>query len=324
MNFVFWAGASFEVGTGHIMRLVPIAEQLVARGYTVSFVADQIEVPWLRNKLVSLGPKFSLVQGVYIPNPTEDILLVDSYEINISDEFFAKENWLLRVSVGDDNTPDYGFQLTVVPGFDEMRIVESRTRVIASGKDFFLFRNSIRAWRSSHTVNEKSLGRVVVSGGGTDPTQFGPSLIRFLDLNFQGLKILLFSNSVNVEMNSNILEVIEFGESFDEHVKKCHLAFCPSSTMAVELAAAGIPVGIGLAVQNQTIGHFILEEKGLACPIGNYEQIAGWKFDIEKISYLLNRSEYRDSFSLQALKFFTLDGAIRVTELILTQVSSVK
>jgi spore coat polysaccharide biosynthesis predicted glycosyltransferase SpsG len=324
MNFVFWAGASIQIGTGHIMRLVPIAEQLVARGYTVSFLADQIEVPWLHNKLVSLGPKFSLVQGEYIPSPTEDILLVDSYEINVSDEFFAKKNWLLRVSIGDDNTPDYGFQLTVVPGFDEMRIVESPTRVFASGKDYFLFRNSIRAWRSSHTVNEKSLRRIVVSGGGTDPTQFGPSLIKFLDLNFQGLEILLFSNSVNVKMNSNILEVIEFGVSFDEHVKECYLAFCPSSTMAVELAAAGIPVGIGLAVQNQTIGHSILEDKGLACPIGNYEHAAGWRFDIEKISYLLNRPEHRDNFSSQALEFFDLDGAIRVAELILTQVSSVK
>ena len=319
MNFVFWAGASFNVGTGHIMRLVPIAEQLVERGQSVSFLTGQIDVPWLRKKIISLGPQVSLIDGTYIPNPVEDVLLVDSYQLDTSDDFFSENNWLIRVSVGDDNTPDYGFEITILPGFHEANIAETPSRIIASGRNFFLFRNSIRIWRNNFAVNRRFLRKIIVSGGGTDPTEFGPSLIKFLDLNFQDFDSMLFSNSANVEMHSNILKVIEFGESFDEHVKDCYLAFCPSSTMAVELAAAGIPVGMGLAVQNQTVGHFILEEKGLASPIGSYEQGAGWKFDIARISQLLEESEYRDNLSSHALEYFSLEGACSTLDLILSQ-----
>jgi spore coat polysaccharide biosynthesis predicted glycosyltransferase SpsG len=320
MNFVFWAGASFTVGTGHIMRLVPIAEQLVARGYSVSFLTSQIDVPWVRKKLNSLGPGVSLIDGAYIPNPVEDILLVDSYKLDSSNDFFSKNNWLIRVSVGDDNTPDYGFEVTVLPSFNETKITESSSRIVASGRDFFLFRSSIRNWRNSLAVNKEYLKKIIVSGGGTDPTEFGPSLIKFFDSNFQGFEVILFSNSARVEMHSNVLKVIEFGESFDQNVKDCYLAFCPSSTMAVELAAAGIPVGIGLAVQNQAVGHSMLDEKGLACPIGSYEQSTGWKFDIAKISHLLEEPEYRDNLSSHALEFFNLDGAFSIADLILSRI----
>lgn len=164
MNFVFLASASFQIGTGHIMRLLPIAEQLVARGYSATFIADQIEVPWLRNKLLLLGPQISLCEGIYSPNPLQDILIVDSYLIDTSDKFYKSENWLFRVSVGDDNTPDYGFQLTILPGFDEMKVVKSPFRMIASGKDYFLFRNSIRTWRANRFDKNSSPNKIMISG----------------------------------------------------------------------------------------------------------------------------------------------------------------
>ena len=324
MNFVFWAGASFNLGTGHIMRLVPIAEQLVSRGYAVSFLTDQVEVPWIRNKLVALGPQVSLISGDYIPNPVEDVLLIDSYQLDSSDKFFNSSDWLVRVSIRDDNTPEYGFEITVAPGFDESAVIESSSRVIASGRDFFLFRDSIRAWRDNFAVNKEFLKRIIVSGGGTDPTNFGTSIVKFLDSNFKGLDILLFSNETDAEMHSNFLKVIEFGELFDEHVKDCYLAFCPSSTMSVELAAAGIPVGIGVAAPNQEGGHFRLTEKGLACPIGRYKPGEGWKFEKDRISQLLSKPEYRDNFSANALEFFNLDGATKTVDLVLSQATRIQ
>jgi hypothetical protein len=297
---------------------------LVSRGFTVAFLTDQVEVPWIRKKLIALGPQVSLISGIYIPNPVEDVLLVDSYQLDTSNEFFSSKDWLIRISIRDDNTPEYRFEVSITPSFDEPTIKESSSGVAAAGKEFFLFRDSVRAWRNNFSINKEFLKKIVVSGGGTDPTNFGPSLVKFLDLNFQSLEILLFSNETNVKMHSNFLQVIEFGELFDENVKDCYLAFCPSSTMSVELAAAGIPVGIGLAVPNQKGGHLRLTEKGLACPIGRYEQGKGWKFEKEMISQLLNKSEYRDKFSANALEFFNLDGATKTVDLVLSQATRIQ
>ena len=123
-------------------------------------------------------------------------------------------------------------------------------------------------------------------------------------------------------MHSNDLEIIDFGASFDELVMNCYLAFCPASTMAVELSAAGIPVGIGLAVENQATGHFILDEKNLACPIGKYVNNNGWVFNLNQISSLIESSDFRDTLSSNAINYFNLEGAHKSVDLIINLLDS--
>ena len=55
MRYVLSGEASPSIGTGHVMRLSAIAEELIFRGLDVAFVGNIADVDWLNKRLLKLG-----------------------------------------------------------------------------------------------------------------------------------------------------------------------------------------------------------------------------------------------------------------------------
>ena len=88
MRYVLRADASESIGSGHVMRSSAIAEELIARGENVVFVGQISDLPWVEERIASLG--FTQIHnnpGDFNSNPNSDVLLLDSYEISASDDF---------------------------------------------------------------------------------------------------------------------------------------------------------------------------------------------------------------------------------------------
>jgi len=47
MTFIFRADASLEIGTGHVVRSLAVAEALSRMHYEVALVGTVIDLPWL-------------------------------------------------------------------------------------------------------------------------------------------------------------------------------------------------------------------------------------------------------------------------------------
>ena len=55
MRFILRADASPVIGTGHVMRLLAIAEELAQHGQEVIFLGSVSEVKWLENRIQNFG-----------------------------------------------------------------------------------------------------------------------------------------------------------------------------------------------------------------------------------------------------------------------------
>lgn len=55
MRYVLRADASQSMGAGHVMRSSAIAEELIARGEDVIFVGQISDLPWVEERIASLG-----------------------------------------------------------------------------------------------------------------------------------------------------------------------------------------------------------------------------------------------------------------------------
>ena len=55
MRYVLRADASQSIGAGHVMRSSAIAEELIAKGKQVIFVGQITDLPWVEERIASLG-----------------------------------------------------------------------------------------------------------------------------------------------------------------------------------------------------------------------------------------------------------------------------
>ena len=116
MRIVFRADASLEIGAGHVMRSSAIAEEAISRGVECIFVGAFLEIEWLARRIQTLG-------FTRITNPDDfdfqeysDILIVDSYSLDLNDPLIRFGKWRKVVSIVDELTPDYSCDLRIHPG----------------------------------------------------------------------------------------------------------------------------------------------------------------------------------------------------------------
>ena len=88
MRYILRADSSSKIGSGHVMRLSAIAEELVARGEKVTFIGRFAEIPWLASRMNALGFSEILQDSTeFLPNLVTDVLILDSYTLPVDDDF---------------------------------------------------------------------------------------------------------------------------------------------------------------------------------------------------------------------------------------------
>jgi spore coat polysaccharide biosynthesis predicted glycosyltransferase SpsG len=106
MRFVIRADASPKIGAGHVMRCCAIAEELIDKGQKVVFVGETKSLPWVQERVRTLG--FSEIYRdteYFRSDPKSDVLILDSYEVDPGDSFISAANWRRVVAIVDDATP---------------------------------------------------------------------------------------------------------------------------------------------------------------------------------------------------------------------------
>ena len=108
MRYVLRADASESIGAGHVMRSSAIAEELIARGENVVFLGQISGLPWVEERIASLG--FTMIHDYpseFISKPESDVLILDSYEISINDNnrsiTMISKSYLLNITRDMEN-----------------------------------------------------------------------------------------------------------------------------------------------------------------------------------------------------------------------------
>lgn len=143
MRYILRADASHSTGAGHVMRSSAIAEELIARGEVVIFIGQISDLLWVKERIATLGfTQIFSEASDFIPKSESDVLLLDSYEIDIDDAFIAPENWLHIVVIVDELTPNYRCTLRIHTGLDSSWVGNSKVPILA-GPKYIPFRSSL-------------------------------------------------------------------------------------------------------------------------------------------------------------------------------------
>lgn len=315
MRYVLRADASQSIGSGHVMRSSAIAEELIARGEDVVFVGLMSELPWVEERITSLG--FS---GVYRntndfkSNPYSDVLILDSYAIEIHEEFISTKNWLHVVTLVDELTPNYFCTLRIHPGLDPGWVGQSKIPILA-GPRYIPIRSSIS--RNIQSLNqENSKLRILVVAGGSDPHHLVLEISNILATFQELFEVFLFTNTISDFISDSRFHFFKIGSSLDELSRNANLVLTTSSTSSLEFIARGLCVGIACAVENQKQNYDSLGKLGVAAQIGSYSPTSGWNLEKNTIQKLVTEPGFRTEITEKALGLIDFDGAGRIVDAI--------
>jgi spore coat polysaccharide biosynthesis predicted glycosyltransferase SpsG len=314
VRYVLRADASYSIGTGHVMRLSAIGEELAARGYQVIFIGDVSDVPWVKKRLLSL--EFSNVlkeESEYISNSENDVLILDSYYLPINHSFIAPSNWRKIVVIADKLTPSYQANLTIHPGILH-DFTPHATGKFVSGAKFIPLRKSIVKNVKKKIDNDEL--KIIVVGGGTDFFNFVNAVSEILMSLPNHFQANLFTNkSTNTQLDQRFT-INPIGINFDEKCAEADLVFTTASTSSLEFLAREVAVGIGCATENQKHNFDTLINLNLAAPIGFYFENE-WKMNIDSIKSLIVDKQMRNKLVFKGNELIDLKGSSRIVDQIL-------
>ncbi len=316
VKMVFCADASPQIGAGHVMRLSSIAEEAIARGIECYFVGSIHGVAWLEDYIRKIG--FSRIlnfQSIWEVMGSQNILVIDSYQISVDDPSLNLKNWGSVVAIADSETPNYIADLVVYPGMNILPPTEKSTRFL-SGPGFLPFRKSIS---QSRKIRATSNPRLLIFGGGTDPFGMAPRVAELIRQNYPYEEAsFIYHVSEEIETLDSRFKVHPFGLSLDSLIERSDIVITSASTSSFEVLARGIPTGIIRLVGNQDDTFQALGGAGLVSRIGNRSDDGQWSFFERELEKLVLDVEYRTTLSRKNLETFDLQGSSRILDEVLS------
>lgn len=346
MTFAFRVDSSTRIGTGHIVRCLALAQALRSRGEDALFLCRHLdgvmtsrvenagfEVVHLRDAEVGDDPTeltdaIETVRLVRERSLTRVVL--DHYDLSLKWEQSVGEH-VESLTVIDDLTHrqhqcDLLLNQNLLPQ-REATYTASLDGVVRTliGPIFALLQPDFASIRSLRSTEIFDVERVVVSMGGSDPTNSTEFILRSLlntELGAIAVDVVIGSSNPH---RSDLLSVFEGHQSMTFHVglpslapllARSDLAIGAGGTSNWERMCLGVPSVVVDIVENQREICMELAHAGLIEHVGSAHMISS--IDIERaVSNLISDRNLRRHYSIQGQ--ITVDGlgADRVAEALL-------
>ncbi len=271
-KIIFRCDSSENLGTGHVMRCIALAEIFGSHGWEILFSGCYEYPLWIKAYLQK-NKYIKIVNVSDISNIKKtDVIVVDSYSFDKKSYENIFNNAKLRVSIVDPinigHDADLYFSNTPQKYF----------------KNFFSQKNSFFGLEYSlirkSLLNQKNIThfsgvspKIILFTGGT----FRPAIIdyflRVIDQsNFEG-DVLVFGTRPNYLATHKKLqlEFRDFSPNYPKFIKSNDYIFCPASSISLELLTLQYQIFIYKFTDNQEALYDVIVDKKLAQGLGVIE-----------------------------------------------------
>ncbi len=269
-NIAFRVDASSKIGTGHMMRCLALAEELLRRGAKIHFICRDLLAP-MRSALIERGIQFSQIgtdldppaaeegggqHSVWLGTPQHidatqsiavlaglkwDWLIVDHYALDAEWER-ALRCVATKIAVIDDfldRSHDCDLLLNqnfTSDGNEKYDALISRGCTVRLGPKFALLRKKFHDLRSQVKVRSGKVDRVLVFFGGIDFHNYTGIVLEALET------LRHFNYEVDVVVGSQHPRIDEILQRCAENGFACHVQ---TDRMPELIAAADLAIGAG-------------------------------------------------------------------------------
>jgi UDP-2,4-diacetamido-2,4,6-trideoxy-beta-L-altropyranose hydrolase len=329
MKVLLRADASVTQGTGHVMRVLTLGDELAAAGHDVHLASAASNIPWLEN-LVSSKPfaRHSVsahsLDAELIEQIAPDWVVVDSYEIPSSSIGAARTHArVLAIVDGDDRGIEADLYLDHNVGAERLNWPANVAERMLAGSDFALVRRAIRdvkrvdPWKFS-----TGTPRVLAVLGGSDPTGMIVDVARALCAVARDLTAtLVCAPAWRAEVNDIVgdkpnFTVVEPTDELPKLLARTDIAISAAGTSSWELCTLAIPSILIEVVDNQTEGLREMTSRGLVVGLSpatlGRDAIA--PEITRQVDRLIDGEDARRALSNTCAKNFDGKGSVRVVE----------
>ncbi len=332
MNIAIRVDASIQIGTGHFMRCLTLADALKQRGKQICFVSRHLPV-YLQVLLVGKGHEFAILAGDIVPQPIDDLahsswlgvsqsqdaeecicaladkdldwLIVDHYGLDARWE--AKLRFVCKKILVIDDIADRQHDCDML--LDQNYYADQNVRYLNKipdycrlllGPRYALLREEFRKFRGKVKPRQGLVQRILVFFGGIDANNYtGLAIQALIDMGVSDVHV-----DVVIGAQHPFREAIEI--TCHHHHFTCHVQ---TSRMAELMAEADLSIGAG--------GGASLERCSLGLPsivlvLAENQHQAAMDLDAARVLVNLGRAELVSNTELTcAIKKLIEDAKLR-------------
>ncbi|NQV77832.1 MAG: hypothetical protein HQ490_05690 [Lutibacter sp.] len=330
------ADGSFEIGMGHISRMITISNYL-STNYLIYFVT--VDNPKTRKFLENIRFPVTWLNLNMETQHTQMFELIENnnIELVINDIIDIKENYLkclkkdfpnLKIINYEDVHCGYNQYCDVIINplaFLRERLTKEKTRhyQYLNDLDYFIFPQDLQT--SKNKVVSEKIKEILIFMGGADTRHITLKVLKILcsqDLSFYNITVLLgpFMDKFDIlevkkyktkiphlKVFHEVPEVISFYENTD-------LCFCAGGNVLLELIKSGVPTISVAAEEHEDIQCKYFSNKGLTL-YGGYYQNINPVFLLDKFNKS-NDPILRKEIKTRSLSLFKSDGLPQIKKII--------
>lgn len=326
------ADANREIGAGHIMRCLSIAEALEALGAQTCFlVADGGAVPLLERR----SQRYRVLNSDYTmpEEETEQIEVLTQEEDNnffLADSYFVTDLYLKRIKAGmpvgyidDMCRPIFSADLIINYNIFARHAMYKafHSKQLLIGPAYVPLR---REFSAADYVVRQEASKVLVTTGGSDPYNLAGRFVEkaLADPRTAEMEYRVVSGAYNshlhrlTELSKNHanVRICRNVDNMAELMQECDTAVTAGGSTMYELSAVGVPIVCFSFVKNQ---ERIVEEfrnQNLVCFGGNYLEQGDSMLDkaLEAMALAMHDAEARLHYSRRLKDLADGHGAERI------------
>lgn len=280
MHLVIRTDGGPDIGYGHLVRTSALAREFIPRGHSVTFATttprqarevcpNSVNV----SELPSRGDPEPFVS--YLIDEEPNIVFTDAYPVNADYQQAIRERVFLTVMQDDARHPisaDLFVNGNIYASTIEYNFVPPQPRTYL-GTKYVLLRQAIRGYMSKDPKWRQTPERAIVTMGGSDPTEFSPSVLRAfdgVDLTVDAIIGPGFSDRQIEEVHAAVdevsadIQVLRNPDDLAERMFQADFAITTASTTTYELFALGTPIVCLPVADNQEPIAKVLRDRDLA------------------------------------------------------------
>lgn len=325
---------SSQIGTGHVMRCLTLAQAWHQTGGTVRFVGSDIP-NGLRDRIDAWSQAIDFLDSS--PGSQEDAARTAAIAVEHDVEWIVVDgphfdaDYLTELTSGDSRVlliddmgerSHYDADLVLNQNLHadpEMYTNRDPETELLLGPDYVLFRNEFLKWKDWSPDHTQAPETLLITLGGSDPDNATKTVIESLNHVTTELKTLVIIGAANdsypdlVDLAEDINHPIRFEQNISNmasQMARADLAVSSGGTTCWELAYMGVPTIVGTLapIEEQLVAG--LKDFDLFSHIGDFKSATGPEI-ANLITHMINHSKYRTEMSLLGQKIIDGQGRQR-------------
>lgn len=329
--------ASIEIGTGHVMRCLALAQSIKQRGGIVYFVIFTCPIP-LQRRLMDEGFKLHRLLGCDLGSLSDaqktvqfaqqlqcDWICVDGYQFGAEYQQCLKTSGCRSLFLDD-----YGHALSYYADLILNQNLSAQTNFYQNrnadtnlllGIKYTLLREEFWRWRGWQRQIPKVANHLLITLGGSDPNNTTAWILDALqNIQNQTFKITVIVGNSNphhhglidqVKCSIHEVDLVFDATDMPNYLVNADLAISAGGSTTWELAFLGLPSLIVTLADNQNTIAQALHDQGIAISVGAASELDVHPF-INRLQQLSNDPEQRQIMSQNGQALIDGEGGDRV------------